>query len=263
MGQGTAGIGEDQFKRRAEINAICYGLDLGLSVIDTAELYADGNAEMLVGTAIRNRRSEVYLVSKVIPKHADYKGTKEACQRSLKRLKTDFLDLYLLHWRGDFPLSETLSAFQALKKEGAILDYGISNFSLAATKMAVGLSGGEQIVTNQVLYNLHNRNIELDLMPWCEIQKIPLMAYSPFGQSPEEQRSMFVHPEINAIASEHKITVAQVILAWLICQKVVVIPKASNRLHIKDNHESLNVVLTENDLKRIDKSFPRVGQNKA
>jgi diketogulonate reductase-like aldo/keto reductase len=257
LGQGTWRMGESRSKRKVEIESLRLGLDLGMSLIDTAEMYADGDAEELVGEAIEDRRSETFLVSKVLPQHASYKGTIQACERSLGRLRTDYLDLYLLHWQGNIPLTETLEAFQYLKKAGHILDYGVSNFDQRDMQTAIHLPGGSEIVTDQVLYNLLHRGIEFDLLPWSRTRGIVIMAYSPIEHSPMDQSNMLEHPQIKLIATEHEVTPAQVVLAWLLHQDVVVIPKASNPKHVRENYEALDLVLSNKDLIRIEKAFPR------
>jgi len=255
LGQGTWRMGEDRAKRRGELAALREGLDLGLVMIDTAEMYGEGEAERLVGEAIAGRREEVFLVSKVYPHHATLSGAPAACRRSLQRLGTDYLDLYLLHWRGAVPVAETLAAFQALKAAGAIRDYGVSNFDLDDLMEAQDLPGGEGIVTDQVLYNLAQRGIEWDLLPWCHDRGIPIMAYSPVGHASPEQRAMFTNPSLLEVAAEHKATPAQVALAWLLHQGTVAVPKASNAEHVRQNRAALDLCLTEHDLKQLDRAF--------
>lgn len=182
LGMGTWRMGENASNRQTEINALRHGLDLGLSLIDTAEMYGEGGAEEVIAPAIANRRSEVFLVSKVYPHNASKKGAIAACERSLKRLQTDYLDLYLLHWCGSVPLAETLDAFQTLRQAGKIRSYGVSNFDTEDMQEAIHLKGGNTIATNQVLYNLMRRGIELNLLPWCRQQGIPIMAYSPLSK---------------------------------------------------------------------------------
>lgn len=256
LGQGTWRLGEETTKRQAEIDGLITGLDLGMTLIDTAEMYGDGGAEKVVGQAIKGRRDEVYLVSKIYPHNATAKGTIEACKRSLERLKTDYLDLYLLHWPGSVPLSETLSAFKVLKKEGLILDYGISNFDLKGMQKAFALPGGDEISTNQVLYNLVNRGIEWDLLPWAREKTIPVMSYSPIETSADNQRGFLDHPALTGIAEQHHATPAQIAIAWLIQQDVIVIPKASNPKHIHENRDALNITLSPADIDLLDQAFP-------
>ncbi|MEA5594495.1 aldo/keto reductase [Rivularia sp. UHCC 0363] len=252
LGQGTWRMGEDSSQKDAEIAALRLGLDMGMTLIDTAEMYGEGGAEKVVGEAIVNRRESVFLVSKVYPHNASRKGAVEACDRSLKRLKTDCIDLYLLHWRSSIPLSETLEAFESLKQTGKIRDYGVSNFDADDMKKAINLPNGKQIATNQVLYNLACRGIEWDLLPWCRQNNIPIMAYSPI-----EQQAILKNSQLKSIASRHNATPAQVGLAWLLQQQgIIAIPKASNPAHVKENSGALNIQLTQEDLTELDKAFP-------
>jgi len=256
LGQGTWRMGEDPAKRQSEIDALRLGLDLGMTLIDTAEMYGDGAAEELIGEAIAGRRAEVFLVSKVYPHNATRRGAVEACERSLRRLVTDYLDLYLLHWRGAVPLAETLEAFQLLKQAGKIRDYGVSNFDTDDMEEAFSLPGGEEIVTNQVLYNLVHRGIERDLLPWCRGRGLPIMAYSPIGHSASEQRKMFDRSQLKLIARRHHATPAQVALAWLLQRDVIAIPKASNPEHVRENRGALDLILAKKDLEELDQAFP-------
>ena len=252
LGQGTWRMGEDTSQKDAEIAALRLGLDMGMTLIDTAEMYGEGGAEKVVGEAIKNRRESVFLVSKVYPHNASRKGAVEACDRSLKRLKTDCIDLYLLHWRSSIPLSETLEAFESLKQAGKIRDYGVSNFDADDMKKAINLPNGKQIATNQVLYNLARRGIEWDLLPWSRQQNIPIMAYSPI-----EQQGILKNSQLKSIASRHNATPAQIALAWLLQQQgIIAIPKASNPTHVKENSAALNIQLTQEDLTELDKAFP-------
>jgi len=256
FGQGTWLMGEVSSKRNAELAALQRGLDLGLTLIDTAEMYGDGAAEELVGQAIEGRRKEVYLVSKVLPNHATRQGVIDACHRSLKRLKTDYLNLYLLHWRGEIPLDYTLEGFTYLKDQGYIIDYGVSNFDTDDMKEALKAPGGDGIVTNQVMYNLAHRGIEYDLVPFCRQHGIPIMAYSPLEHSPEDRKKMLEHPALNLVAGEHEATPAQVALAWLLHHKAIVIPKSGTPKHVEENRRALDITLTEKDLTRLNKAFP-------
>ena len=256
LGQGTWRIGEDPAKRKTEIAALRYGLELGLTLIDTAEMYGEGEAERLVGEAIAGRREDVFLVSKVYPHNATLSGAPAACHRSLRRLRTDYLDLYLLHWRGSVPFAETLAAFQALEEAGTIRDYGVSNFDLDDMVEGRDLPGGEEIATDQVLYNLARRGIEWDLLPWCQERGIPIMAYSPLESSPREPRVLLTDPILQKIASEYEATPAQIALAWALHQGVVVIPKAGSREHVRENRAALDISLSKHDLKELDRAFP-------
>ena len=244
-------MGEKARRRQEEIAALQLGLDLGMTLIDTAEMYGDGEAEVLVGEAIAGRRDEVFIVSKVLPHNATRSGTIEACERSLKRLRTDTLDLYLLHWRGAPPLTETLQGFAALTRTGKIRHWGVSNFDVSDMEELWALSGGRDVATNQVLYNLTRRGIEFDLMPWCLKRRIPIMAYSPI-----EQGRMLNHPTLQQVAAFHQATPAQVALAWLLRQDgVIVIPKAATAAHMRENRKALEMRLTKEDLAALDKAF--------
>ena len=256
LGQGTWHMGEKPAMREVEIAALRCGLELGMTLIDTAEMYGEGEAERLVGEAIAGRREEVFLVSKVYPHNATSKGTPAACHRSLRRLGTDYLDLYLLHWRGDVPVAETLAAFQSLKSAGLIREYGISNFELDELREAHELPGGKAVVTDQVLYNLAHRGIEWDLLPWCRDHGIPVMAYSPIENAPREQKVLFTNPTVLSIASEHEATPAQVALSWVLHQGVVAIPKAANPEHVRQNRAALDLSLNNSELKELDRAFP-------
>ena len=257
LGQGTWGMGENRAKRQAEIAALRLGLDLGLTLIDTAEMYGEGGAEEVVGEAIAGRRSEVFLVSKVYPHNATRQGAVQACDRSLRLLKTDYLDLYLLHWRGSVPLTETLEAFQALKGAGKVRDYGVSNFDQDDVEEVIALPAGQEIVADQVLYNLKHRGIEWDLLPWCRECGIIIMAYSPIGHSASEQQGMLDNQQLKRVASRHNATAAQVALSWLLQQEgIVAIPKAGNPAHIQENRKALDLTLTEEDLRELERAFP-------
>jgi diketogulonate reductase-like aldo/keto reductase len=215
-------------------------------------MYGEGGAERVIAEAIEGRRAEVFLVSKVYPYNATRQGAVKACERSLRRLQTDYLDLYLIHWRGSVPFEETLEAFQSLKKAGKIRDYGVSNFDLEDMEEAAALPGGDEIATNQVLYNLKRRGVEWDLLPWLRERGMPLMAYSPV-----EQGRMLGNPQLKAISSRLGVTPAQVALAWLLRQPdMIVIPKAVNPTHLKENRAALDLVLTDDDLAELDRAFP-------
>lgn len=252
LGIGTWQMGENRRDRQREIEALRYGLDLGLSLIDTAEMYGEGGAEEVIASAIADRRSEVFLVSKVYPHNASRAGAIAACERSLKRLKTDYLDLYLLHWRGSIPLAETLEAFHRLQQAGKIRSYGVSNFDIQDMEEALHLQGGSAIATNQVLYNLRRRGIEWNLLPWCRQRNIPIMAYSPI-----EQGRLLTDRVLQSIAQERGTSPAQVAIAWLLHQEgVIVIPKSSRRHHIEQNYAALNLQLSAEELASLDAAFP-------
>ena len=258
LGQGTWRMGEDRSRRKSEVAALRLGMDLGMTLIDTAEMYGEGGAEEVVGEAIADRaREEVFIVSKVYPHNASRRGVIDACRRSLRRLKTEYLDLYLLHWRGSVPLSETLEAFQYLKNNGSIRDFGVSNFDVSDMEEAYALPGGDEIATNQVLYNLMHRGIEWDLLPWCRTRGIPIMAYSPVGIDSAEQRRVFNNPTVKEIASKRNATPAQIALAWLLRHAdVIAIPKASQPEHIRENRAALDIKLSDRDLEQLNHAFP-------
>jgi len=252
FGLGTWRMGESARRRAEEVAALRHGLDLGITLIDTAEMYGDGEAERIVADAVGTRRDEIFIVSKVLPENSSRRGTIAACERSLKRLKTDRIDLYLLHWRGSPPLSETLEAFQALVKTGNILAWGVSNFDLGEMGELAHLPGGDAVATNQVLYNLSRRGIEFDLLPWYRKRGIPVMAYSPI-----EQGRLLGHAALREVAARHHATPAQIALAWLARQDgVVVIPKAGTRAHVEEDLGALELKLTRDDLATLDGAFP-------
>lgn len=252
LGMGTWRMGENTGNRQIEINALHHGIDLGLSLIDTAEMYGEGGAEEVIAQVIGNRRESVFLVSKVYPHNASKQGSIAACERSLKRLKTDYLDLYLLHWRGSIPLAETLEAFQTLQQAGKIRSYGVSNFDVEDMQEASQLKGGKEIVTNQVLYNLKRRGIEWNLLPWCRERKIPIMAYSPI-----EQGRLLNNRTLKTIAQERQVTPAQIALAWVLHQEnVIVIPKSSRIDHVEQNYAALDLKLSTEELNALDAAFP-------
>ena len=259
LGQGTWNMGEDPAARAAEVAALRLGLDLGVTLIDSAEMYGEGGAEEVVGEAIAGRRDEVFLVSKVYPHNADRRGVQAACERSLRRMRVDCIDLYLLHWRGNVPLAETLEAFVRLREQGKIRDFGVSNFDLDDMLEASQLPGGELVATDQVLYNLAQRGIEWDLLPWCRERRIPVMAYSPLESDPASQAGLLGKPQLQAVARRHGVTPAQVALAWLLRQDgVVVIPKAVRPQHVRENRAALDLALalTAEDLAQLDAGFP-------
>ncbi|TPL47682.1 aldo/keto reductase [Mesorhizobium sp. B2-4-4] len=252
LGQGTWKMGEDSRRRAEEVNALKLGLDLGVKLIDTAEMYASGGAEEVVAEAIAGRRAEVFLVSKVLPSNASRAGAQRACENSLKRLATDRIDLYLLHWPGSVPLAETVEAFEALKKAGKIRHWGVSNFDTGEMEELVGLPDGGNVQTNQVLYNLVRRGLEFDLAPWSRKRGIPLMAYSPV-----EQGALARNPSLDAVAARHGVTPAQIALAWVMHQDgVIAIPKASSQDHVRQNVATLDIELTREDLADLDRAFP-------
>ena len=252
LGLGTWRMGEDRRRREAEVAALRLGLDLGLGLIDTAEMYGSGGAEAVVGEAIAGRRDAVFLVSKVLPQNASRRGTIAACEASLKRLATDRIDLYLLHWRGGPALSETLAGFLALQEAGKIRHWGVSNFDAGDMAELDRLPGGDAVASNQVLYNLSRRGIEHDLLPWCRERRVPIMAYSPVDQG-----RLLGHQALARIARRHDATPAGVALAWLLAQPgVMAIPKASDPAHVRDNRAALDLPLTPEDIAELDRAFP-------
>jgi diketogulonate reductase-like aldo/keto reductase len=224
-----------------------------MSLLDTAEMYAEGGSEQVVGRAIAGQRDEVFLVSKLYPQNASRTGTRAACERSLKRLGTDRLDLYLLHWRGGVPLGETVAAFEALRAEGKILRWGVSNLDVDDMEALLAQPGGDGCATDQVLYNPEYRGVEFDLLPWCAARKIPVMAYSPVGQGGRLLR----HPALRHVADAHGATPAQVALAWAVRHPhVIAIPKATRREHVQANAAAAALALMDADLAALDAAFP-------
>jgi diketogulonate reductase-like aldo/keto reductase len=252
LGQGTWNMGDDPGRRRAELAALRAGIELGLTLIDTAEMYGDGRAESLVGEAIAGQRDKVFLVSKVLPSNASRKGVARACEGSLKRLKCDRLDLYLLHWSGSHPLEETVRGFEDLVAAGKIRAWGVSNLDLDEMQKLVSLPGGKACAANQVLYNLSRRGIEFDLLPWSQKRGIPIMAYSPV-----EQGRILGNTALGEVARRLDATPAQVALAWTLRRKgVVAIPKAASVAHVRENAKALDLRLDAQALAALDKAFP-------
>ncbi|KAB2976111.1 aldo/keto reductase [Streptomyces sp. SS1-1] len=250
-GQGTWYLGEDPGRREQEIAALRLGVDLGMTVVDTAEMYGDGAAEELVGEALRGRRDEVFLVSKVLPGHADRKGTVAACEGSLRRLGTDRLDLYLLHWRGRWPLEETLAGFTDLMEAGKIRHWGVSNLDGADMTELATLPGGDAVAVDQVLYNLSRRGIEWDLLPWCREAEVAVMAYSPI-----EQGRILGAEVLGAVARALGATPAQVALAWVLEQGVSAIPRSGSPDHVRENRGAVDLRLPTEALEVLDEAFP-------
>ncbi len=258
LGQGTWTMGDSSRRRKEEVAALRLGFDLGMTLVDTAEMYASGGAEEVVGEAIAGRRDEVFLVTKVMPQNASRRNAVNACEKSLKRLKIDAIDLYLLHWPGSVPFSETLEAFTALKSAGKIRHWGVSNFDVREMEAVLALPGGESVAGNQVMYNLNRRGIEFSLVPWCEKHRIPIMAYSPLDQG-----KLLRAREVERIAKRHSATAAQVALAWVLQQKnLIVIPKAGSEGHVRENYGALGVRLDAEDLAALDRAFPPPGRKK-
>ncbi|KRH99475.1 aldo/keto reductase [Curvibacter sp. PAE-UM] len=256
LGQGTWYMGEDRSARKAEVAALQLGLDLGLTLIDTAEMYAEGGAEQVVGEALVGRRDQAFLVSKVYPHNASRQGAIAACERSLKRLKTDHMDLYLLHWRGQHPLAETVEAFEALQRAGKIRHWGVSNLDLADMQELWRVPGGETCAANQLLYNLGRRGIEWDLLPWLRERGVPVMAYSPI-----EQARLLGHKGLQDFARRHGMTPAQAALAWLLAQEgVIAIPKSASPARVRENAAAREITLNPAQLAELDQLFPPPGR---
>lgn len=256
IGQGTWYMGEHSSDMTQEVRALQAGIDAGLTLIDTAEMYADGGAERVVGKAISGRRDQVFLVSKVYPWNAGGQKAIDACEGSLKRLGTDHLDLWLLHWRGNIPLEETVRVMESLAKQGKIRRWGVSNLDASDMQELWDIQGGQACMVNQVLYHLASRGIEYDLLPWCNTHHIPVMAYSPLAQAGRLRRGLMQHSGIQAMAAELGVTVAQLLLAWVIRQPgVIAIPKASSVEHVQQNADAANIVLTQAHCELLDAFF--------
>jgi diketogulonate reductase-like aldo/keto reductase len=252
LGLGTWRMGERNSERAAEVVAIKLGLELGVTLIDTAEMYGDGGAEEVVAEAMAGRRDGLFIVSKVYPHNASRAGTMAACERSLKRLKTDRLDLYLLHWRGAVPLAETVEAFERLRRDGKIRNWGVSNLDTDDMDELAGVKNGGNCTANQVLYHLGSRGIEWRLLDTCRQSNIMVMAYSPLGQG-----HLLRQPALKSIAAKHGVDPAAIALAWVLRQPgVVTIPKAVRPEHVRANLQALDVTLDADDLKALDAAFP-------
>ena len=253
LGQGTWNMGDSRAAHERELKALRLGLDLGMTLIDTAEMYGNGASERLVGEAIAGRRDEVFLVSKVLPSNATRAGVARSCRDSLKRLATDRLDLYLLHWRGGVALAETVDAFEILRREGLILQWGVSNFDVDDMADFVGCARPGGCLVNQVLYNLEHRGIEHDMIQYGVEQNVRLMAYSPVGQG----GALLHHPVLAAVATRHDCSPAQVALAWTIRHRgVISIPKAGTEAHVRENAAAAALTLQPEDLAELDRAFP-------
>jgi diketogulonate reductase-like aldo/keto reductase len=259
LGQGTWHMGEDKRAHEDEVAALRLGIELGMLLIDTAEMYGDGGAEKVVADAIAGQRDCVFITTKVYPRNASRKEMPKACERSLKRLRTDVVDLYLLHWRGAIPLTETVEAFEKLRTAGKIRRWGVSNFDLEDMKELLAIENGSAYAANQVLYNLENRGIEFDLLPFLtsnikpQKSNIPVMAYSPVGHG----RGLLNNVALKQIAKHRGATAAQIALAWVLRKPgVIAIPKSSNESHLRDNARSVKIQLTKEDLTELDRAFP-------
>jgi diketogulonate reductase-like aldo/keto reductase len=253
LGQGTWHMGESGTAAKAEVAALKLGIELGMTLIDTAEMYGNGAAEELVAEATQGQRDKLFVVSKVYPHNASRSGVPAACERSLQRLRTDRIDLYLLHWRGSHPLNETVEAFEKLRAEGKIRHWGVSNFDTRDMQGLVRLPDGANCASNQVLYHIGSRGIEYDLLPWCTEHKVPLMAYSPVGQGGRLLQSK----ALATVAKRHGATPAQIAIAWTMRHgNVISIPKASEPQHVRENAAAGEISLTDADLAVIDAAHP-------
>jgi diketogulonate reductase-like aldo/keto reductase len=251
LGLGTWMMGEHGRDRKKEVAAIALGIDLGMTLIDTAEMYADGGAEEVVAAAIAGRREQVFVVSKVYPHNASRRGAVAACKRSLKRLGTDRLDLYLLHWRGNIPLAETVDAFESLRREGCIRAWGVSNFDRADMEELFALPDGARCAANQVMYHLGCRGVEWDLLPFCRSHRVAVMAYSPVGRG-----KLLRDRRLHAIAGQLGASPAQIALAWLLGQtEVCAIPKAASEAHVRDNRAAADLRLAPSVLEQLEDAF--------
>lgn len=256
LGVGTWHMGEGPAKRKDEVAALKAAIDSGLTLIDTAEMYANGGAEEVTAEAIAGQRDAVYLVSKVLPSNASAKGTIAACERSLKRLRTERIDLYLLHWRGSYRLAETVGAFERLKAEGKISEWGVSNFDVDDMTELAGVAGGKGCVANQVLYHAGSRGIEWKLLPDCQKKGVAIMAYCPLGQG-----DLIDHPAISSIAKKHDVSSSAIALAYLLGKEgVIAIPKSSRAGRVREFAKALDVTLDPEDLATINRAFPPPGR---
>lgn len=257
IGQGTWYMGEKATRRQQEVAALRAGIERGLTVIDTAEMYAEGGAEKRVGEAIRGQRDKVFLVSKVYPWNAGGKQLVSACEGSLRRLGTEIIDLYLLHWRGGFELAETVEGMQALIAQGKIRHWGVSNLDVDDMQELWSVEGGAGCAANQVLYHLASRGIEYSLLPWCQSRTVPVMAYCPLAQAGRLRSGLLADVTVQHIAHEHQVTPAQVLLAWVIHHHgVMAIPKAATIAHVEENAAALQLTLTAEDIMRLERAFP-------
>ncbi len=259
LGIGTWEIGDNPKLRDEEIAAIRAGLDAGLSVIDTAEMYGNGRSEELVGEAIKPyQRAKIFLISKVLPQNASRSKMRQSLQNSLQRLQTDYLDLYLYHWRGMVPLSETVSELQALQNEGLIRSWGVSNFDIDDMQELWQLPEGQNCVVNEDLYNLETRGIEYSLLPWQREHHVPLIAYSPLGRGPKMGSTMMKNEAVLQVAEKHEASAYQILLAWVMQQPdVLAIPKSSSSKHLLSNLKALDIELTPEDLQILEKAYPK------
>lgn len=252
LGQGTWRMGDERSRAAEEVRSLQAGLDLGMTLIDTAEMYGNGASEAIVGQAVKGRRGDAFIVSKVLPSNASRAGTEAACERSLKHLGIDHIDLYLLHWRGGYPLTETVAAFEALKKAGKIGAWGVSNFDVDDMEELLAVPGGRHVAANQVLYNLSRRGIEYDLLPWCQKRGVAVMAYAPLDGS-----GLLRNPDLVHIAKAHQSTPAQIALAFLKTRPgVISIPKTGSVQRTRENRAAMDIQLTAENLAALDTAFP-------
>lgn len=259
LGLGTWKMGENARMAGQEIDSLKRGLDLGMTLIDTAEMYGEGGAEIITGKSIEGRRDDVFLVSKVYPYNASYQGTIDACERSLQRLKTERLDLYLLHWRGEYDLEETVAGFEELRKSGKIRDWGVSNFDVEDMEELMEVQDGQNCAANQVLYNLARRGIEYDLLPWCQERDIPIMAYSPI-----EQGRILRNTELIRIAKAYQATPAQLALAFVLrSRNAIAIPKSSDLHRVEENAGAIGLEISREDWAALDAAFPPPSRKQA
>jgi len=258
IGQGTWFLGERRNRWEQEKETLFTGIEHGMTLIDTAEMYGDGKAEELVGAAIRGLdRSSLFLVSKVYPHNAGRKNIFRSCTASLKRMGTDYLDIYLLHWRGGIPLEETVECMEQLKKEGKIRRWGVSNFDAEDMEELFLVPGGENCAVNQVLYHAASRGIEYDLLPWMNMHGVPVMAYCPLAQGGDLKRGLYENRVLTSIAQSHNATVSQILLAFAIRSgQVIAIPRTATPAHAAENSSAMNLVLTEDELTQIDREYP-------
>jgi diketogulonate reductase-like aldo/keto reductase len=252
LGMGTWHMGERTSNRAKEVAALRLGLDLGMTLIDTAEMYGEGGAESIVGEAIRGRRDRVFVVSKFYPHHASRQKLRAACDASLRQLDTDFMDLYMLHWRGPVPLEETVATLEELVAAGKIRRWGVSNFDVDDMEELLAVPDGDRVAANQVLYNLARRGVEFDLLPWCARHDVRVMAYSPLDEG-----RLGRHPALDAVAKRLGVTPGQVAIAWLLRDpRSVAIPKASSPEHVRANRSAADLALDDDSLQALDRAFP-------
>jgi diketogulonate reductase-like aldo/keto reductase len=252
IGLGTWKMGEDVRQRAQEVRALAAGIDLGATLIDTAEMYASGRAEEVVAAAVKGRRDRVYLVSKVLPQNATRAGTVKACEASLKRLKTDCIDLYLLHWRGTVPFAETMAGFDDLMQAGKIRGFGVSNLDLKELQEWLSVSRADKTLADQVMYSIDQRGIDFDLLPWCLERQVALMAYCTLSQG-----GIPTKPALKRVAERHRATPAQIMLAWVLRHEhVIAIPKSARPERVRENVQAADITLSTEDLMDLDREFP-------